>query len=156
MIAQGGFFAGREYAEIFVVFELGVIGETEEADQHHVVLHGDWDCRGDDRRGVAAVDEIDLVEVEKLGVDRWHIRGIALIVVMDELDLPSQQATLGVDVFGPHRHREKGRFPGAGKRAGLGHAEADFQRLLCGGRQGECRHAKRGQQPQRGGAKHAS
>ena len=87
MIAKARLFAGREYAEIFVVFELGVIGETEEAHQHHVVLHGDRYRRGDDRRGVAAVDQIDLIDVEKLGVDRRHVRRIALIVVVDELDL---------------------------------------------------------------------
>ena len=107
---QGRFFAGRENAEKLVIFELGVIGEAEQADQHHVVLHRERYRRGDEGRAVAAVDEIDFIDVEELGVDRRHIRRIALIVVVNQFDLPSQQATLGIDILGPHGHCQQGRF----------------------------------------------
>ena len=153
---QSRLLAGREDAEEFVVFELGVIREAEEADQHHVMLHGDRYRRGDDRRGVAATDEIDLVDIDELGVDRRHIGRIALVVVVHELDLPSEQAALGVDILCPHGHRQQRRFSSAGERAGFGHAEADLQGLLRGRRRAERRQAQRGECRQRRGANGAS
>ena len=47
---------------------------------------------------VAGDDEIDLVDVEQLGVDARHGRRVGLVVVVDELDLAAEQAALRVDV----------------------------------------------------------
>ena len=47
------------------------------------------------RGGVAADHEIDLVDVEQLGVDAGNRRGIGLVVVVDELDLAAEQPALG-------------------------------------------------------------
>ena len=46
---------------------------------------------------VAGDDQVDLVDVEQLGVDRRDACRVGLIVVVNELHLPAEQATLGVD-----------------------------------------------------------
>ena len=134
--------ADRRHAEVLVVIELGVVRESEQAHQHHVVLHGDRQRRGDDRRRIAAVDQVDLIDVEQLGVDRGHIGRIALVVVIDKLDRPAEQAALGVLVLRPDLHGEQRGFAAARERARLRHAESDLDRI---GRKGR-RNRKRGRQ----------
>ena len=137
-----GVLAYRRHAEIFVVFELRVVGEAEQAHQHHVVLHRDRQRRGDDRRRIAADDEVRVIDVEDLGVDRRHVGRVALVVVVDELHLPAEQAALGVLVLGPDLHGEQRRLAAAGERARLRHAEADLDRI---GREPWRRRERRGE-----------
>ncbi len=49
---------------------------------------------------------------------------------MDELNLPAEQAALGVDFFFPDLAAEQRLLAVHGERAGQRHAEADFDR--CG------------------------
>ena len=61
--------------------------QAEQRHEHHLPLHHDRH-RGRDHVGaVARHDEIDLVDVEQLGVDLRHRRRVGLVVVVDELDL---------------------------------------------------------------------
>src|SRR5262249_47255454 len=78
--------------------------------------------------------EIDLVEVEKLGIDARHQRRIALIVVLDELHRPAEQAALGVDLVLQYLQPELHHLAGAGVRAGERHAAADADRVGGGSR----------------------
>ena len=134
--------AGRRHAKVLVVIELGVVRESEQAHQHHVVLHGDRQRRGDDRRRVAAVDEIYLIDIEQLRVDRRHIGRIALIVIIDEFDRPPKQTAFGVLVFRPNLHGEQRRFAAARQRARLSHAEPDLDRIGGEGRRNRKRARK--------------
>jgi len=43
-----------------------------------------------------ADQQIDLVDRDQLGVERRHVGGAALVVVIDELDRPSQQPALAL------------------------------------------------------------
>ena len=47
---------------------------------------------------------------------------------MDELDLPAEQAALGIDFLCPDLAAEQRLLAVGGKRAGQRHAEADFDR----------------------------
>jgi hypothetical protein len=95
--------------------------------------------------GVARGDDVDLVDVEELGVQARNVRRIRLVVVVDQLDRPIEQAALLVDVFFPNLRRQQRRFAVGRQRAGQVHAEADGQRLVLGdGRGGDaCRGASR-------------
>src|SRR6266851_4291406 len=104
---------GRNHDEIFRIVELLVHRETEHADEQPVLLHHHRHRRRQHVGGIAADDEIDVIDVEQLGVDRRHFRWAALVVVIDELDRAAEQRALAV-----------GR-----ERAGERHAEADPQRL---------------------------
>ena len=119
----------RDHREEPVVFELGVHTEPEQDDEQLLLLH---DHRhGGSRRdgGIGADDQIDFVDVEQLGVDARHRRGLALVVVIDELDRAPEQAALGVDLLLPDLHAEQRLLAVRRQRAGQRHGEADLDRL---------------------------
>jgi hypothetical protein len=93
-----------DHREIFRIVEPLVDAGTEQADEQLVVLHRHGHRRGDLRRGIAADDQIDFIDIEQLGVDAGDLRRTALIVVVDELDRPAEQPALGVDVVFPNLH----------------------------------------------------
>jgi len=69
--------------------------------------------RHDRRRRHGAVgrdEEVDLVDVEQLGVDAGDVGRIGLVVVGGELDLALEQAAALVDVLDPHAQREQRRL----------------------------------------------
>jgi hypothetical protein len=104
--------------------------EGEVAHQQQAAL---LDERHDWRGGNSAVrrdQQIDLVDVEQLGIDRRRQRRVRLVVVDDEVDLAAQQAALLVDVLDPHLQCEQRRLAAGAKRSGLRHAHADLDRPL--------------------------
>jgi hypothetical protein len=108
-------------------------------------LDHDRHGRRDQRRGVGTDDQVDFVDVEQLRIDRRHLRGRALVVVVDELDRTAEEPALGVDIFFPNLLGEQRRFAVGRKPAGQRHAEADLDRLagLRPGRAGEQQCARR-------------
>ena len=116
----------RRVVEPHVVLDRMVHLEREVAHQQQAAL---LDQRHDRRGGHSAVrrdEQIDLVDVEQLGVDPRRQRGVGLVVVNDELDPAAEQAALGIDVIDPHLQREQRRFSAGAQRAGLRHAHADL------------------------------
>ena len=120
---------GRQDLEVLVVFELVVHGEAEQGDEGQIALHHDRHRRGDQVGAVAGHHEVDLVDVEQLGVNAGYQRRVGLVVVIDQLDLAAEQPARGVGVLLPDLHRDQGRFAGAGEPAGERHREADLDRL---------------------------
>src|SRR5262245_30246454 len=94
-------------------------------------------------RGVGPDDEIDLVDLEQLGVDARHRARRTLIVVVDELDRPPEQAALGVGLLLPDLHAEQRLLAVRRQRASQRHGEADLDRLP-GLRLGPGRHQEQG------------
>ena len=122
--------AVRDHREIFVVVEGLVDAGAEQADEQLLPLDHDRHRRRDLAGGIAADDQIDFVDVEQLGVDAGHLRRIALIVVVDQLDRPAEQPAFGVDVVFPDLHRQQRRLAVGRQRTGQRHAEADLDRLF--------------------------
>ena len=58
-----------------------------------------------------------MIHIQKLSINARHIRWIALVIVIDELDRASEQATLGVDLLLPDLHPEQRLLPIGGKRS---------------------------------------
>jgi hypothetical protein len=118
--------AGRNEREVFRIFELGIGIEREQADEELAPLHGNGNGRRDHVGRIAADDEVGFVDVEQFGVDAGHGRGIGLVVIMDELDLTSEQSALGIDLFFPDLGAEQRLITVGRQRAGERHAEADL------------------------------
>ena len=75
------------------------------------LLDHDRHGRRDHRGGIGADNEIDFVDVEQLGVDARHGRRIALVIVVDELDLAAEQAALLVGLFFPDLQPSRACLP---------------------------------------------
>ena len=132
--------------EPLVVLDLRVDVEGEVAHQQQVAL---LDERHDRRGHVGAVgrdQQVDLVDVEQLGVDAGDQARVGLVVVGDELHLAPEQPALGVDVLHPHLQRDQRRLAAAAERAGLRHAHADLDGLLRDSSEGNRERAERGGQ----------
>ena len=119
--------------EVAVVLEPAVRVGAEQRHEGHLALHGDGDGRRDHVGAVARDDEVDFVDVEQLVVEARHVGRVRLVVVVDELHRPAEQAALGVHVLGPHLHREQRGPAVPAERAGEAHAEPDLERFLGGG-----------------------
>src|SRR5215469_12500669 len=102
--------------------------EREQPDEHFAPRHDSWKRRGHHVRSVRSNNQVDFVYIHQLRVDAGHGRGIGLIIVIDELHRPAEQAALGVDFLLPNLVAEQGLLAGARERAGLRHAEADLDR----------------------------
>jgi len=126
------------HGEVLVVLELVVDAGAEQADEQFLARHGHRHGGGNLRRGIAADDQIDLVDIEQLRIDRGHFGRLALVVVIDELHRPPEQATLRVDVGLPDLHGDERHLAVGGERTGKRHAEPDLDRLL--GRRGAGHH----------------
>jgi hypothetical protein len=77
---------------------------------------------------VVAVDQIDFIDVEQLGVDAGDIGGIALIIVEDALHRPPQQPTPRIDILLPDALRKQNGLSVSRQTAGHRHAVADLDR----------------------------
>ena len=122
--------ACRHDLEVAVVLELVVDSEAEQRREHHLLAHDDGHRRHDHVGAVAGDDQVDLIDLEQLGVERRNLRRVRLVVVVDELDRPAEQAALGIDVVAPDFHGDQGRLAAGTERPGERHGEADLDRLL--------------------------
>ncbi len=121
--------ASGKHGEIVRVVE-GLVDREREQTHQHVIARDHDRHRGYREIGaVAGQRQIDLVDVEQLGVDARHQRGVALVVVVDELDRTPDEAALGVDVLLPHLIGGEDRLAVGGKPAGERHREADLDRV---------------------------
>ena len=68
-------------------------------------------------------------DVNQLGVDAGHVRRIALIVVVDELDRTAEQPALGIDIVAPKLKRDQKLLAVLRHAARHCHAEAHLDRL---------------------------
>src|SRR5260221_399250 len=127
---------------------LAVHGEREQPEEQPVALDHDRHCGRHHVGGVTGNGQVDLVDIDQLGIERRDRRRVALVVVIDQLDLTPQQPALRVDVILPDLHRQGCGFPDGGDPAGQRHAEADRDRL-GGASDPRCREAadKRGHRP---------
>ncbi len=137
---------GRLHREIARVLKLAVHIEPEQRKEGHVVLDHDRHRRRQQVGAIIAGNQIDLVDIEQLRKDAGHRRRVALIVVIDQLHRPAQEAALGVGLLLPDLHPQQGRLAAGRQPAGQPHAEADLDRLG-----GARRQQARGAQQQRGG-----
>src|SRR6185437_13087050 len=87
------------------------------------------DRRGRDRP-IRGEEQVDLVDVEKLGVERRRFGGARLVVIDDRLDLASEEAAPSVDIVAPDLDAEQRGLAAAGKTASLRHRHADLDRRL--------------------------
>ena len=110
--------AVRDHREIFGYLNVLVDASAEQADEQLLLLDRDRHRGGDLSRSIAADDQVDLVDIEQLGVDAGHLRWTALIIVVDELDRPAEQPALGIDVVLPDLHRHQRHFAVGRERTG--------------------------------------
>jgi hypothetical protein len=87
-----------------------------------------------------------LVDVEQLRVDPGHRRRLRLVVVVDELDGPTEEAALLVHVILPELHGQEGGLALRGEASGQSHAEADLDRIGGAGGIGAGRRDERDQE----------
>ena len=121
--------AVRNHREIFRIVESLVHAGAEQAHEQLLFLDGDRHRRSDLGRGIAAHDQVNFVDIEQLGVDAGHLRRIALIVVVDELNRPAEQPAFGIDVVFPDLHGDQRHFAVGREGTGQRHAKADFDWL---------------------------
>ena len=106
-----------------------VHADAENGDGGLVVLYDHRHRRCHHIGGIGAENEIDFVDIDELGVDAGHVRRIALIVVVDELDWAAEQTALGVDIVAPELQRDQKLLAVLRHPAGHRHAEADLDWL---------------------------
>jgi hypothetical protein len=109
--------------------ELAIGIERKQSKNQSIVLDHHRQCRDHLIGRIAGNRQIHLVDVEQLRIDPGHRRGIALVVVIDELHRPAQQSALGVDVLGPNLHRQQAGLADHRQSARQCHAQADRNRL---------------------------
>jgi hypothetical protein len=118
----------RGAVEIARIVEGVVHGKRE---QHHHQLLAFHDLRhgGDDQVGRRAHQQVDLVDVEQLGVDAGHRRRVGLVIVVDELHRPAEQAALGVELLDEDLLGEQMRLARRGEATGQRHRKSDLDRV---------------------------
>ena len=89
-------------------------------------LHGDRHCRRQHVGAVGADDQVDLVDVEQLGIDAGHRRGIGLIIIIDELHGTAEQPAFGIGILLPDLLGEQGGPAVGGEPSRQRHAVADL------------------------------
>jgi hypothetical protein len=82
--------------------------------------------RGNHVRPIRPDDEVDFVDFNEFRVNARDGVWPGLIVVIDELDGPAKQATLGIDFFLPDLGAEQRLLAGARERTSLSHTETDL------------------------------
>jgi hypothetical protein len=115
---------GRNHREVVGIVELAVDREPEQSDQHFLLLDCDRHRRRQQVGAVAADDEIDLVDVEQLGIDTGHGRRIGLIIIMKEPYRTAEQPAFGIGIL-PDLLGEQGRPAVGGEPSRQRHAVAD-------------------------------
>src|SRR5262249_36505136 len=70
--------------------------------------------------------QVDFVDIHQLRVNARDGVRLGLIVVIDELDGPAEQAALRVNFLFPNLRAEQRLLAGPGQRARLSHTETDL------------------------------
>jgi hypothetical protein len=135
--------------EVVRVLVLLVVRQPQDAHDRELALHRDRHERGDQVRAVAGDDEIDLVDLEKLGVDAGDGGRVRLIVVGDHLDRPAEDPALLVHVVLPDLDGHQRRLAVRRQATGQRHAEPDLDRVRRAGDE----HARAGEHQ---GARHGA
>ena len=120
---------GRNHREVSLVAKFPVRIETEQADQQLALLHDHRQRRRNEIGAIRPVDEIDLVDVEQLGVEARYVRWIRLIVVVHKLDLAAQKAALSVGLLFPDLGAEQCLLAVRRQWTGQRQAKADLNRI---------------------------
>ena len=120
----------RGIVEPHVVADLAVHLEREVPHQQQAALLDQRHDRRRRHRRVGREQEIDLVDVQQLRVDRRGLGSARFVVIDDKFDLAPEQATPGVDIVTPDLDAEQRSLAAAREAAGLRHAHADFDRRL--------------------------
>ena len=120
----------RRVVEPHVVADLAVHLEREIPHQQQAALLDERHDRRGRHRRVRREQQIDLVDIDQLGVDRRRLRGARLVVIDDQFDLAAEQPTLGIDIVAPDFDSEQRSLAAARKPAGLRHRHADLDRRL--------------------------
>ncbi len=139
--------APRRIVEPHVVADLAVHLEREIPHQQQAALLDERHDRRGRHGRVGREQQIDLVDVDQLGVDRRRLRCARLVVIDDQFDLAAEQAALGIDIVAPDFDAEQRSLAAAGEAAGLRHRHADLDRRLL--RQGALSPARPPQRPSR-------
>lgn len=106
--------------------QLAVYREPQEADEDLLSLHGDRQRRRQQVGAVGADDQVDLVDVEQLGIDTGHGRRIGLIIIMNEPHRTAEQPAFGIGILFPDLLGEQGRPAVGGEASRQRHAVADL------------------------------
>jgi len=123
---QRPFVSAGYHREISRIVELAIDVHAQHADRHLVGLHDDRHRRRDHVGRIGAEQKVHFVDAEQLGVDAGHVVGVALVVVINQLDRAPQQSAPGVDVVAPDFQGQQVLLAVGRDRAGQGHAEADL------------------------------
>jgi len=99
--------------------------------RHRRGLHGQ-------QGGERAYHEVDVVLVDELGVDLGGGVGVAVVVVVDQLDRAAEQPAVAVHRCGPQLVAEQAGLPVGGECAGQRLGEADRDGIAGGPGQRAC------------------
>ena len=103
--------------------------EPEQGDEGFALLHHHRHGRRHHVSRVGAENEVDLVDIEELRIDARYRRRVRLIIVVDELDRPPEQAALGIGLLLPDFHAEQRLLAVGGERTGQRHPKSDLDRF---------------------------
>ena len=93
--------------------------------EHPLALDDNGHGRGDEIGPIAGDDKVDFVDIEELAVDAWHSGRLGLVVIVDQLHGPSDEAAFLVDLLLPDLHGQESGFAIGSKGPGEGHAQAN-------------------------------
>ncbi len=114
--------------EEFAVVELVVHCQRKAGQDQPVALHRQRHRRRGEHRAQAD-QHVHLVDVEQLGDNARHRRGIRLVVIDHQLDLAAQEAAARIDLLGPDLQRHLGRLADRAVAASERMAPADLDRV---------------------------
>ena len=114
------------HAEVVHIIECAIHRGPEQTDEYLASLHGDRHCRLYQVCAVATDDQVDLVDVEQLGIDAGYHRLIGFIIIINELHGTAEQSASSIDILFPDLLGEQ-RGPAVGRKpAAQRHAVADL------------------------------
>jgi hypothetical protein len=120
---------GRQHREVLIIMEFTVGGIGENADGGLLVLHQDRNGRRDHVGRIWTDQKIDLVDFDKLRIELWNVGRVALVIVVDKLDLASEQAPFGIDIVAPDFQSGEHLLSDRRDTAGQCHAHAHPDRV---------------------------
>ena len=101
--------SGDVHREVAVVLQLLVHAGAEQRNVAHAPLHHDGHGWRDHRGGVGRGDDIDLVDIDQLRIERGDVGRVALVVIGHQLHRAAEDAALGIHVLRPDLLRQQRR-----------------------------------------------